>query len=257
MSCATAPVFWARQQRLPLPLQRFINTRLEAALKDPDQRPLFVWPTVLGAPRVREAHPQGIPEPELLAQAGRMLAPLGVVDPAKAWREALGAFPDTADRGTTGWVPQRIWDPLSAPLSLRCGVILLALTGQPEDGRYRLASGVTLFGSALFHEAHEALESLWAEASGDLRRGLQGLIFIAAGFYHQQHHDALGMISLWKDALDALAPFEGELSTPWGNVDFAESLDAVEQRIAWLRTLDTEADLGGLWELPRPEWNLK
>jgi hypothetical protein len=257
MSCATAPVFWARQHRLPQPLQRFIRDRLEMALMNPDERSLFVWPTILGAPRMREAHPAGISEAELLSQAGRMLAALGVVDPAQAWRKTLVTFPDTAEKGATGWVPQRIWAPLSAPLSLRCGVILLALTGQPEDERYRLGSGVTLFNTALYHEAHHALESLWVQASGDLKKGLQGLILIAAGFYHQQHHDAIGMISLWQDALAALAPLEGELTTPWGTLDCAESLDAVEQRISWLRTLDAEAALDGLWEMPRPEWRLQ
>jgi len=257
MTCATAPAFWARQQRLPLPLQRFVRVRLETALNDPEERPLLVWPTILGAPRVREAHPEGIPEEVLLTQAGRMLAALGVTDPREAWRKALGGFPDTADKGATGWLPQRIWDPLSAQLSLRCGVILLALTGQPEDERYRLASGVTLFNSALFHESHDALESHWIQASGDLKKGLQGLILTAAGFYHQQNHDALGMISLWKDALAALEPFEGELLTPWGTVDFSESLEAMEQRIAWLRALDTDAEPDGLWDLPRPEWKLK
>ena len=257
MTCATAPAFWSRQQRLPLPLQRFVRVRLETALGDPGERPLLVWPTILGSPRVREAHPEGIPEGELLAQGGRMLATLGVTDPEAAWRKALGGFPDTADKGARGWLPQRIWNPLSSQISLRCGVILLALTGQPEDERYRLASGITLFNAALFHETHDALEGYWTEASGELRKGLQGLILTAAGFYHQQNHDALGMISLWKDALEALEPFGGMLSTPWGTVDFSESLDSMAQRIAWVRNLDTDAALDGLWDLPRPEWKLK
>jgi hypothetical protein len=257
MSCATAPVFWAPQERLPLPLQRFVRSRLEAALQNPRDRALLVWPTVLGAPRLREAHPGGIGEPELFSQAGRMLAALGTNDPESAWRESLASFPDTADKGPDGWLPQRIWDPLSAQISLRCGVILLALTGQPEGERFRLASAVTLFNSALFHECHDALESLWQEATGDLKRGLQGLILIAAGFYHQQRQDAGGMISLWKDAHAALTPLQGALATPWGTVDFAESLESIEQRIGWLRSLDTEADLGALWDMPRPEWVLK
>ena len=257
MSCATAPVFWARQQRLPLPLQRFVTARLEASLRDPGERSLLVWPTVLGAPRMRELHPGGIPEGELLAQAGRMLSALGESDPERAWRRALEAFPDTADRGTTGWVPQRIWDPLAATISLHCGVILLALTGQPVDARYRLASSVTLFNSALFREAQEALEGLWEQAEDDLKRGLQGLIFLAAGFYRQQHHDALGMTTLWRDALAALASFEGELATPWGNVDFADSLESAERRMEWLRALDAGAEMDGIWNLARPEWVVK
>jgi hypothetical protein len=257
MTCATTPVFWARQPRLPQPLQRFVRVRLETALRDPQARALLVWPTILGAPKLREAWPEGVPETELLTQAGRMLASLGVSDPAAAWHETLRLFPDTADKGATGWVPQRIWEPLSAPLSLRCGVILLALTGQPEDERYRLASAVTLFNSALFHETHDALEERWVNASGDLKRGLQGLILIAGGFYHQQHHDAVGMMTLWKDALSVLSPFDGEVQTPWGTVDIAGSIGSMEARIDWVRRLSTDAELDGLWELPRPEWGLK
>lgn len=257
MSCATAPVFWAPQQRLPLPLQRFLRVRLEAALQEPTRRSLLVWPTVLGSPTLRDRFPEGISEAELFAQAGRMLAALGVNDPAQAWQEVLAAHPDTADRGPKGWLPQRIWDPLASAISLRCGVILLALTGQPEDGRYRFSAAVTLFNSALFHECHDSLESLWQDATGDLKRGLQGLILMAAGFYHQQQQDALGMISLWKDAQAALDGFEGELATPWGRVEFSQSLASMEKRILWVRGLDTEDRLDGLWEMPRPEWELK
>ncbi|MFZ1613937.1 MAG: DUF309 domain-containing protein [Holophaga sp.] len=257
MTCATAPVFWAPQQRLPIPLQRFVRVRLEAALEQPKDRALLIWPTVLGAPRLRETHPGGVGEAELLQQAGRMLAALGITDPEAVWRETLNAYPDTADRGPDGWLPQRIWEPLAPQISLRCGVILLALTGQPEDDPYRLASGVTLFNSALFHECHDALEGLWTVASGDLKKGLQGLILLAAGFYHQQRQDVGGMMSLWRDGLKALASFEGEVPTPWGRVDIAECVDNVEQRLQWLRSLDSEAPVDGLWDLPRPEWTLK
>jgi len=257
MSCATAPVFWAPQLRLPIPLQKFLRIRLEAALENPQDRALLVWPTVLGAPRLRDSHPSGVPEEELFRQAGPMLRALGVTDPESAWKKTLTEFPDTADKGADGWVPHRIWDPLSSHISLRSGVILLALTGQPEDERYCLASAVTLFNSALFFECHDALEGRWGQASGELKQGLQGLIFLAAGFYHQQRLDVVGMTSLWKDGLRVLAPFKGVVVTPWGQIDVADSLDAVEQRLAWLRTQDSDSSLDGLWDLPRPEWTLK
>lgn len=257
MTCATAPAFWAPQQRLPIPLQRFVRTRLEAALAFPRNRALLVWPTVLGSPRQRELHPDGMSEAELFAQAGRMLVALGVGDPEAAWREALTNFPDTADRGPGGWAPQRIWEPLSSSISLRCGVILLALTGQPTDDRYHLSTGVTLFNSALFHESHDALEGLWSRSSGDLKKGLQGLILLAAGFYHQQHGDAGGMMSLWRDGLRALEPFDGEIETPWGTVDASVAIEAAELRLEWLRTVDSESPVTPLWEFVRPEWELR
>ncbi|MDP2876549.1 MAG: hypothetical protein Q8O00_10225, partial [Holophaga sp.] len=117
MTCATAPVFWAPQQRLPIPLQKFVRVRLEASLENPYHRAALIWPTVLGAPKLREAYPGGIPQQELLLQAGGMLKALGITDPEIAWFDALQTFPDTADRGPNGWLPQRIWEPLAASIS--------------------------------------------------------------------------------------------------------------------------------------------
>lgn len=233
---------------------RFVRARLEAALDDPAARLHLVWPTVLGAPRLREEWPEGVPLEVLLGQAGRMLAALGCPDPERAWLEALEALPDTADRGPGGWLPHRIWEPLAATVSLRCGVILLALTGQPEGTRYRLGSAVTLFNSALFHECHDALEPLWLHAEGDLKRHLQGLILMTAGFFHQQHHDVNGMLALWPEALELLESAEGRLDTPWGRVTLLHSLEAVEARLAKLEDGDPEQGLEALWSLSRPEW---
>lgn len=254
MTCATAPAHWAPQARLPHPVMRFLRTRLEAALEDPAARLHLAWPMLLGSPRLRAAHPEGIELQLLLQEGGRTLAALGCSDPESAWRAALEAFPDTADRGPGGWLPHRIWEPLSEPVSLRCGVMLLALTGQPLDDRYRLASGATLFNTALFHECHDALEGLWNEAEGELKAGLQGLILMTAGFFHLQVSNAPGMLALWPEALEALEPFEGTLETPWGRLRFGEALQAVAQRVAWLREQETGADLAPLWSFPRPEW---
>ena len=130
-------------------------------------------------------------------------------------------LPNTAEPGPTGWLPHRIWEPMSALVSLRTGVALLALIGQPEDARYPLACGVALFNCALFHECHDALEPLWVRAEGQLKTGLQGLILLAGGFHHMQLHNPGGMIGLWEDAAAALAPFAGSLATPWGTVALA------------------------------------
>lgn len=254
MTCATAPAHWAPQARLPHPVMRFLRVRLEAALEDPSARLHLVWPMVLGSPRLRSTHPGGLSLSHVLREGGRTLAALGCDDPETAWHAALEAFPDTADQGAGGWLPHRIWEPLAEPVSLRCGVILLALTGQPVDARYRLASGATLFNAALFHECHDALETLWAGAEGDLKEGLQGLILMTAGFFHQQVSNAPGMLALWPEALDLLEPFDGTLKTPWGRIAFGEAQEAVAQRVSWLREQETGADLGPLWSLPRPAW---
>ena len=257
MSCGPlAPVFWQRQPKLPLPVFKFLGARIHAALAEPKDRAVLVWPMVLGAPKLRAAHPDGVPEAELLAQAGRILAGMGIQDPKAAWDDVMARFPDTADRAPGGWVAQRVWDPLGALVSLRLGVTLIALQGQPEDDRYGLAAGVALFNSALFHEAHDAFEPLWLEADGDLKAGLQGLILLAGGFHHHQLHNARGMISLWQDAARLLGARGGVLRTPWGAVGFEAGLASAAERLAWLDDYDGDMDLSPLWAYARPTLEL-
>jgi hypothetical protein len=238
---------------------RFLGGRLGASLADPADRALLAWPTVLGAPKVRQDHPGGLPLEDLLAQAAPMLAALAV-DPAQAWASALARFPDTADKGPTGWVPHRLWDPLASLVSLRCGVTLLALLGLPEDRRYPLAAGVSLFNAALFHESHDALEPLWLGAEGPEKAALQGLIMMAGGFHHQQLENAPGMAGLWEDAQDALEGAGTSLGTAWGTVRFGAALKSVADRLEALKDEDgerfAEPPWDRLWKLERPEWEL-
>jgi len=185
-----------------------------------------------------------------------MLGPLGVTDPAQAWRRAMERMPNTADPGPSGWLPGRIWDPMSALVSLRLGVTLLALLGQPEDGTYGLACGVALFNAALFHECHDALEPLWQRAEGDLKAGLQALIMLAGGFHHMQLHSPAGMIGLWQEALPVLERFDDALDTPWGTVAFAPGVRTAAQCLSWLERYDGDMALDPLWAMPRPTWEL-
>ena len=257
MSCPPlAPVFWQRQPKLPLPILKFLGLRVEAALKAPADRTLLVWPMVLGAPSLLETHPDGIPEPILLARAAALFGTLGVTDPLEAWKRALERMPTTADPGPTGWLPGRIWAPMSALVSLRLGVALLALLGQPEDDTYGLACGVALFNAALFHESHDALEPLWQGAEGSLKAGLQGLIMLAGGYHHLQLGSPGGMIGLWQEALPVLERFDGALETPWGTVAFAPGAESAAQRLDWLDRFDGDMALDPLWAMPRPTWEL-
>ena len=237
-----------------------LGSRLEAALADPADRALLAWPAVLGAPKVREGHPGGLPEAELLAMAGPMLAAYPESARPGLWLDAVTRFPDLADLGPTGWVPHRLWDPLSSLVSLRSGVVLLALLGLPEDGRYRLAAGVSLFNAALYHECHDALEPLWAEAEGALKAGLQGLIMLAGGYHHHQVQNAPGMASLWDDAAELMEGAGGELATPWGTLRYGRSLALTATRMAALEDETgerfAEPPWDRLWSLERPEWEL-
>ena len=246
--------FFQRQPVLPLPIQRFLRARIEAALHDPGQRFHLAWPTVLGAPRLRELHPDGIPEPQLFAHAAKMLGSLGMADPAAAWAETVAAFPDTAEPGGTGWRPHPAWGAFGPLVSLRSGWQLMALTPLPLDDRYGLSCGVSLFNHGLYHESHDALEPLWIEAQGDLKAALQGLILLTAGYHHLQLQNASGMKAVWEDALARLAPFQGRAATPWGAVDFEVAAGLTGER---LRRLKAGPDWPELWRLDRPLWTLE
>nr|WP_320131915.1 DUF309 domain-containing protein [uncultured Holophaga sp.] len=254
--CDARPVFWQRQPRMPLPVMRLLRSRLAAAMKEGRRRSLLAWPTILGAPRLLEQHPEGIPWPLLMEKASNLLSPLGFHQPEDSWSKDLAAFPDSATLGETGWLPHGSWAPMSALVSLRSGVMLLALMGNPEVPGFGLQVAATLFNSALYHECHDVLEPLWEASRGHTKAGLQGLILLAAGFHHQQLHNLDGMSGLWEDACSLLVPRAGELTTPWGVLDYSAALEAATARLEWLAGKDRDSNLAPLWEMPRPTWEL-
>lgn len=253
--CNRTP-FWQRQPRLPLGVHRFLQDRLEAALQNPEARQTLVWPTILGAPGVRKVHPEGVPEPELLNLAARMLGALGHHDPAAAWRAQRVTWPDTAEGGSGGWRPAPAWGAFGPLVSLRCGWQLAALTPLPLGDRYPLACGVSLFNHGLYHECHDALEPLWAAAEGDLKDQIQGLILLAGGYHHLQLHNLAGLVALWEEALGRLEPWGGRVATPWGEVRIQTSLDLTALRLDHGKRMTDNADLSPLWALDRPTWEL-
>ncbi len=257
--CNRTP-FWQRQPLLPRGLQEFLRARIEAALADPGARQTLVWPTILGAPGMRGAHPEGLPEPLLLEHATRMLRALGQHDPAMAWQAHRTAWPDTAERGPEGWRPAPAWGAWGPLVSLRCGWQLAALTPMPLGERYPLACGVSLFNHGLFHESHDALEPLWAQASGVLRERLQGLILMAAGHHHLQMQNLPGLVAVWEEALVRLQTCQGTFTTPWGEVRVQAALDLTASRLDHVRCMGNDADddviYMRLWALDRPTWEL-
>lgn len=254
MTCDTVPAFFQRQPTLPLPVQGWLRGRTDAALADPAGREALVWPMVLGAPRLREAHPGGLPEGLLLELAAGPLAALGHPDPGAAWARALAASPDLAETGAGGWRPHAAWGRFAPLLSLRTGVMLMVLTGLPGGERYPFLAGTGLFNACLYHECHDALEPLWTAAEGPLKRRLQGLILMAGGYHHLQHLHREGMRALWPAALEALAG-PATLATPWGDLDLRPALEATRARLAWLGAeAAADGDPAALWDLPRPEW---
>jgi hypothetical protein len=262
-ACNRTP-FWQRQPRLPLEVHRFLQDRLEAALQDPEARQVLVWPTVLGAPRLRELHPEGLPEPLLLDHAARMLGALGQPDPAAAWQAQREAWPDTAEMGAGGWRPAAAWGAFGPLVSLRSGWQLAALTPLSLGAGYPLASAVSLFNHGLFHECHDALEPLWTQASGELKARLQGLILLAAGYHHLQQHNPQGMLAVWEEALAKLGTDGGTIATPWGEVRAQVALDLTARRLDHGKRLSAALEdaagkdelWGSLWALDRPTWEL-
>lgn len=273
-ACNRTP-FWQRQPRLPLEIHRFLQDRTEAALHDPEARQALVWPTILGAPGLRQAHPEGLPEPLLLNHAARMLGALGHHDPGAAWQAHLAAWPDTAEQGADGgWRPSAAWGAWGPFVSLRSGWQLAALTPLAPGAAYALACGVSLFNHGLFHESHDALEPLWTPAQGAIKDQLQGLILLAGGYHHLQQHNLGGLRALWEEALIRLEPCGGRVATPWGEVRADAALDLTRRRLdiagqrldLAVQTLDHEKRLTdgaddaavfrSLWDLDRPTWEL-
>ena len=67
---------------------------------------------------------------------------------------------------------------------------------------------MTRFNARLFYEAHEDWEDLWHEAEGDERRWLQGLIQIAAAFFHvERGFHATGFVKLVREGWAKAWPF--------------------------------------------------
>jgi len=60
----------------------------------------------------------------------------------------------------------------------------------------KLAEGIALFNAGRFYDAHEVLEDVWRELSGEDRRFLQGLIQVAVAFHHHSSGNLDGARSL-------------------------------------------------------------
>jgi len=255
MTCGDGrPIFFQRQPVLPLLVQRFLRTRLEAALEDPKDRALLVWPTLLGAPKLRQGFPGGMPEQVIFSHAMKMLRDLGNEDPEASWLDGMTRFPETAEQGDTGFKPHRDWGSLGPLVSLRSGVALSALTELPVDETYGLKAGLVFFNSALYHETHDALELLWKDAGGSLREGLQGLILMTAGYHHLQLHNLNGMKAVWEESIHRLDGFGGLLDTPWGRVDHRDAIICTQERVAYIDSW--KKDLEPLWAMPVPRWEI-
>jgi uncharacterized protein len=93
--------------------------------------------------------------------------------------------------------------------------------------RRALAEGVRRFDGGRYFDAHEIWEDAWRVETGPVRRGLQGLIQIAAGFHKGLVSGSpAGMITLLERGLARL-----DAAAEAGLVDAARLAPVVE---AWL-----------------------
>lgn len=85
----------------------------------------------------------------------------------------------------------------------------------------QVEQGVEHFNAQAFWHAHEAWESLWLEASGEEKRFLQGLIQLAAAYYHVKRGTLRGAARLFDAALAKLEPF----NDGYGGIEWRAAVD--------------------------------
>ncbi len=95
----------------------------------------------------------------------------------------------------------------------------------------RFYRGLEEFNREAFFEAHEVLEDLWHEYRDTDRIFIQGLIQIAAAFYHLQSHNLRGAISQLAKGRDKLTHY---LPTHM-EVSVAGLLEDVQEKLQRLR----------------------
>lgn len=78
----------------------------------------------------------------------------------------------------------------------------------PHDDPF--ARGIRLFNSREFFEAHEAWEMLWLPAPEPDKTFLQGIIQVAAAFFHFFRGNRVGAESLLRRGRDKLAQFPSD-----------------------------------------------
>ena len=77
----------------------------------------------------------------------------------------------------------------------------------PHDDRAFFARGLRQFNSRRFWHSHESWEAIWLTAPQPDKTFLQGIIQIAAAFYHHQKKNQDGMRSLMRRGLAKVEEF--------------------------------------------------
>lgn len=99
--------------------------------------------------------------------------------------------------------------------------------------------GISLFNSAKFFDAHEALEDVWRAVPPENKKFLQGLVQVAVAFHHYSTGNRIGMRSVLERAIRNLA----EPSGNFGRIQLAALLQSLGQ---WRDALDNNSPLPAL-----------
>ncbi len=101
----------------------------------------------------------------------------------------------------------------------------------------RFYRGLEEFNNEAFFEAHEVLEDLWHEYREVDRTFIQGLIQIAAAFYHLQSRNIKGAVSQFRKGGEKLAHY----LPSYQQVSVAQLLDDVREN---LQRIQSDTRLG-------------
>jgi hypothetical protein len=90
----------------------------------------------------------------------------------------------------------------------RLAAVLRALRAPAPPGvPVRLARAVALFDAGLFFECHEYVEGIWRTAPARDRAFYQGIILVAAAFYHREKGNAHGFRAKLTSGVERLAAY--------------------------------------------------
>ncbi len=90
--------------------------------------------------------------------------------------------------------------------------------------------GIDLLNQGRYFDAHEALEDVWRESTGDQRRFLQGLTQLAVGL----HHHSTGNLAGARGVLARAASNLGGYPDRYRGIDLAALKSALETLLAAL-----------------------
>jgi uncharacterized protein len=94
--------------------------------------------------------------------------------------------------------------------------------------------GLSLFNRGEFFDAHEVLEDLWREASGERKVFMQALVQAAVGFHHHSTGNRVGAVSVLAKSVEKLK----QLPPIYEGVAVARLVHDIE---IWMRALENGA----------------